>query len=138
MLYWGRRSDARRERLWHAIVPAVLAGLALIGGALLTSGPLQLLAVCLASAGIYALKGPFLTIVSESFADRRAAVGIALVTTLGNLSGFAAPYMVGLIMENTDSYRLSLAALGLQSALGAMLLFAWRVGRRPVFKEQVV
>ncbi len=138
MLYWGRRSDARRERLWHAILPAVLAGIALIGGATLTSGPLQLLAVCLASAGIYALKGPFLTIVSESFADRRAAVGIALVTTLGNLSGFAAPYMVGLIMQNTDSYRLSLAALGLQSALGALLLFAWRIGRRPVFKEQVV
>lgn len=138
MLYWGRRSDARRERLWHAVAPAVLAGIALVSGAMLSSGPLQLLAVCLASAGIYALKGPFLTIVSESFADRRAAVGIALVTTLGNLSGFAAPYMVGLIMENTDSYRLSLAALGLQSALGAMLLFAWITSRRPVLKEQVV
>jgi MFS transporter, ACS family, tartrate transporter len=138
MLYWGRRSDARQERLWHAVMPALLAGIALVGGAMLSSGPLQLLAVCLAAAGIYALKGPFLTMVSESFADRRAAVGIALVTTLGNLSGFVAPYMVGLIMQNTDSYRLALGALGLQSALGAVLLFAWIGGRRPVLKEQVV
>jgi MFS family permease len=138
MLYWGRRSDARQERLWHAVIPAVLAGVALLGGAILTSGPLQLLAICLAAAGIYALKGPFLTMVSESFADRRAAVGIALVTTLGNLSGFVAPYMVGLIIQNTDSYRLALVALGVQSALGALLLFAWVTGRRPQLREQVV
>jgi len=137
MLYWGRRSDARQERLWHAVVPATLAGVALLGGALLTSGLLQLLAICLAATGIYALKGPFLTMVSESFSDRRAAVGIALVTTLGNLSGFAAPYMVGLIIEGTDSYRIALAVLGIQSALGALLLFAWVSGRRPKLQERV-
>lgn len=137
MLYWGRRSDARQERVWHAVAPAVLAGAALLVGALLTSGPLQLLAICLAAIGIYALKGPFLTIVSESFADRRAAVGIALVTTLGNLSGFAAPYMVGLIMQGTDSHRLALGALGLLSALGALLLVLWVAGRPPALKEQV-
>jgi ACS family tartrate transporter-like MFS transporter len=137
MLYWGHRSDARQERVWHAVAPAVLAGLALLGGSMLTSGPLQLLAICLAAVGIYALKGPFLTIVSESFADSRAAVGIALVTTLGNLSGFAAPYLVGLIMQGTGSHRLALAALGLLSALGALLLIAWVSSRRPVLKEQV-
>ncbi len=126
------------ERLWHAVIPAMIAGVALLGGAMLTSAPLQLLAICVAAAGIYALKGPFLTIVSESFADKRAAVGIALVTTLGNLSGFAAPYMVGLIIEGTDSYRIALAALGVQSALGALLLFASAVDRRPELRRQVV
>lgn len=126
MLYWGRRSDARQERLWHAIAPAMLAGISLVGGALLTSAPLQLLAICLAGAGIYGLKGPFLTLVSEAFADTRAAVGIALVTTLGNLSGFAAPYMVGLVIDATDSHRLALAVLGVQSAIGAVILFMWK------------
>ena len=67
MVYWGRRSDARRERVWHTVVPAIVAGVGLIGGALLTSGLMQLLAVCVAAAGIYALKGPFLTIVSGVF-----------------------------------------------------------------------
>ena len=129
MIYWGRRSDVRQERLWHAVSSALLAGVALLVGAMLSSGPLQLLAVCLAAAGIYGLKGPFLTIVSESFADTRAAAGIALVAMLGNLSGFVAPYMVGVIIQATDSYRLALAALGVQSALGGLLLFAWYAGR---------
>jgi MFS transporter, ACS family, tartrate transporter len=130
MVYWGRRSDVRQERLWHAVSSALVAGVALLVGAMLSSGPLQLLAVCVAAAGIYGLKGPFLTIVSESFADTRAAAGIALVAMLGNLSGFVAPYMVGVIIQATDSYRLALGALGLQSALGGLLLFAWYSGRQ--------
>jgi ACS family tartrate transporter-like MFS transporter len=123
MVYWGHRSDARGERVWHTIVPATVAGIALIGGALLTSGVMQLVAVCVAAAGIYAIKGPFLTIVSESFSDERAAAGIAMVTTLGNLSGFVAPYMVGMIIEATGGHRAGLAALGAQSVLGALVLF---------------
>ncbi|MEP7246304.1 MAG: MFS transporter [Gammaproteobacteria bacterium] len=130
MVYWGHRSDARRERVWHTIMPAAVAGIALIGGALLTSGLLQLLAVCVAAAGIYAVKGPFLTIVSESFADGRAAAGIALVTSLGNLSGFVAPYMVGVIIEATGSHRPGLAALGVQSLIGALVLFLWQPLRK--------
>lgn len=126
MVYWGRRSDARQERVWHTMVPAAVAGIALIVGALMTSGPMQLLAVCVAGAGIYALKGPFLTIVSTSFSDRRAAAGIAVVTTLGNLSGFVAPYMVGVIIEGSGSYRIALAALGIQSVFGAVIIAGWR------------
>ncbi len=129
MVYWGRRSDARQERVWHSIVPAIVAGVGLIAGALLTSGAMQLFAVCVAGAGIYALKGPFLTIVSSAFPEGRAAAGIAIVTTLGNLSGFVAPYMVGLIIESTGSYRPGLAALGVQSILGALILMKWRSGR---------
>lgn len=132
MVYWGRRSDARQERVWHTMVPAAVAGIALIAGALLTSGPMQLLAVCVAGAGIYALKGPFLTIVSSAFSDRRAAAGIAVVTTLGNLSGFVAPYMVGLIIEGSGSYRLALGALGIQSVVGALVIAGWRRFAPPV------
>ena len=126
MVYWGRRSDARQERVWHTMVPAAVAGVALIVGALMTSATMQLLAICVAGAGIYALKGPFLTIVSTTFSDQRAAAGIAVVTTLGNLSGFVAPYMVGLILEGSGSYRWALAALGIQSVFGAIIIAGWR------------
>ena len=126
MVYWGRRSDARQERVWHTMVPAAVAGVALIVGALLTSATMQLLAICVAGAGIYALKGPFLTIVSTTFSDQRAAAGIAVVTTLGNLSGFVAPYMVGLIIEGSGTYRWALAALGIQSFVGAIIIAGWR------------
>ena len=82
-------------------------------------------AVCLAAAGTYGMKGPFLAIVSDAFAGTTAAAGIALVSTLGNLSGFAAPAMVGVIIAATGNYRLALMSLGLQAALGGVLLCAW-------------
>jgi len=129
MVAWGQRSDARGERLWHAASSAIVGGIGLVAGAVLTSAPLQLIAVCVAAAGIYGLKGPFLTIVSESFADSRAAAGIALVASLGNLSGFFAPYLVGVVIESAGSYRPALAGLGLQCVLGAVVLVWWLKGR---------
>ena len=126
MLVWGHRSDVRGERLWHAASSAVVGGIGLVAGAVLTSAALQLVAVCVAAAGIYGLKGPFLTIVSQSFADTRAAAGIALVSSLGNLSGFFAPYFVGVVIQSAGSYRPALLALGVQCALGAVVLVLWQ------------
>ncbi len=125
MIVWGHRSDARGERLWHASSSAVVGGIGLVAGAMLTSATLQLVAVCVAAAGIYGLKGPFLTMVSQSFAETRAAAGIALVSSLGNLSGFFAPYFVGVVIQTAGSYRPALLALGVQCALGAVVLVLW-------------
>jgi MFS family permease len=138
MLYWGHRSDRRQERSWHAVSAAVLAGFSLLAGALASSPAVQLGAVCLAAAGTYGMKGPFLSIVSEAFAGGTAAAGIALVSTLGNLSGFAAPAMVGVIIGATDSYRLALMALGLESALGGLLLCAWPIVRGAKLRARMV
>jgi MFS transporter, ACS family, tartrate transporter len=138
MVYWGHRSDRQQERLWHAVGAAVLAGISLLAGALASSPPVQLAAVCLAAAGTYGMKGPFLSIISEAFAGTSAAAGIALVSTLGNLSGFAAPAMVGVIMGATDSYRQALMALGLQSALGGLLLCAWPIVQGAKLRARMV
>jgi MFS family permease len=138
MVYWGHRSDRQHERLWHAVVAAVLAGISLLAGAFVSSAPLQLGMVCIAAAGTYGMKGPFLSIVSEAFEGTTAAAGIALVSTLGNLSGFAAPAMVGVIIGATDSYRLALVALGVASALGGLLLCAWPIVRGTQLRARMV
>jgi hypothetical protein len=36
--------------------------------------------------------------------------------------------MVGVIIETTGGYRQALAALGVQSVIGALILFGWRQG----------
>lgn len=122
MVLWGNRSDARQERVWHAAASAGVAFIGLTIGALASVLSLQLIGICIAAAGIYGIKGPFLTLVSETFESSNAAAGIALVATLGNLSGFVAPYMVGIILERTDSYQLGLTALGTSALLGSLLL----------------
>jgi MFS transporter, ACS family, tartrate transporter len=125
---WGRRSDRTGERVWHTVAAAWVAAAGLISCFWLTSPVLALAAISIAAAGIYAVKGPFLSAVSESFTPKTAAVGIALVSSLGNLSGQFAPWMVGIIRDNTGQFQLALMALGLCSlAGGAVMLLRDRV-----------
>ena len=62
-------------------------------GYLLEAGPvIALVAITLAAMGIYSAIAPFLELPASVLAGAAAASGIALVNSLGNLGGFAAPY----------------------------------------------
>jgi nitrate/nitrite transporter NarK len=117
-----------KERTWHTAVGAFIAFAGLAAGSLVSSPILQMTALCVSALGIFGLKGPWLAMISESFASSTAAAGIALVSTLGSLSGFAAPYMIGVIIDATGNYRLGLMALGVQSLVGGIILLIWAKG----------
>jgi MFS family permease len=125
LIWWGRISDRAQERVWNTAIPSFVAFAGLAFGAYAASPLVQLAAICVAGAGIYGLKGPWLAMVSEAFSDNNAAAGIAWVSTLGSLSGFAAPYMVGVIMDHTHNFRIALTALGLNALLGAVAVLIW-------------
>lgn len=132
MIVWGRRSDRTGERVWHTVAAAWVAAAGLAACYWITSPVLALAALSIAAGGIYAVKGPFLSSVSESFSTRNAAVGIALVSSLGNLSGQFAPWMVGVIRDNTGQFQPALLALGLCSlAGGAVMLLRLRSVVKP-------
>lgn len=122
MIVWGRRSDHTGERMWHTVAAAWVAAAGLVACYWITSPLLALLALSIAASGIYAVKGPFLSAVSESFSPTTAAVGIALVSSLGNLSGQFAPWMVGVIRDATGQFQLGLVALGLCSFIGGAII----------------
>src|SRR6201999_3853230 len=113
MLAAGAWSDRSRERIWSTVHPNLLTFLGLMIGALAGSPLLQFAGVCLAAAGFFAAKGPFLALISESFSDTTAAAGIALVSTLGSLSGFFAPYMIGWIIDHFHTYRWGFVGLAI-------------------------
>jgi len=121
----GISSDRHKERIWHTVWPTVLSFVGLAIGAFADNAAIQFIGICLAAMGVYGIKGPFLALVSHSFPARTAAAGIAAVTMLGNLSGFAAPYMVGILIDQFGSYRYGLVGLAAQALLGAGLLAFW-------------
>jgi nitrate/nitrite transporter NarK len=54
-----------------------------------------------------------------------AAVGIALINSLGNASGFVAPYLTGWLNDSTGNQRAGLWFVGIAmmaAAIGALLL----------------
>jgi MFS transporter, ACS family, tartrate transporter len=130
MVLLAALSDRRRERRLHVAGSALTAaaGLFLCG---LSDNPLLSLAcLCLAAFGIWGTVGPFWAIPTSYLSARSAAAGIAIINSIGNLGGFAGPYLVGLIKSGAPDFIYSLAALASSLVAAALLVLVVRAGNR--------
>ena len=106
MLFLGARSDKKQERRKHAAFAAIIGavGFALCG--FLESGPVGLLAISLAAAGVMALITVQWSMPSGLLSGTAAATGIALVNSFGNLGGFVSPTLIGALTQVTGNQSL--------------------------------
>ena len=66
-----------------------------------TNPYLALASLALAFAGIKSTIGPFWALTTSFLTGPAAAGGIALINSVGNLGGFAGPYVVGMTKDRT-------------------------------------
>ena len=122
MVWVGRSSDTRGERRMHLVVPAVLAALGLALAGQFSGQPvLGMLALTLGTAGVLSVLPVFWTLPTALLGGAGAAAGIALINSVGNLAGFASPFMVGAIKDATGSTTLAMFVLAASMLLGAAL-----------------
>ncbi|MGF6093919.1 MFS transporter [Pseudomonas sp. 18175] len=127
MLIVGKHSDRTRERRWHASLSILAAAIGLaLSAALHTSPYLCLFSLCIAMAGslsafnvLWAIPGTLLT-------GTAAAAGIALMTTVGNLGGYASPFMMGWIKQATGHLEFGLYALATLTLVAALVMSSVR------------
>jgi MFS transporter, ACS family, tartrate transporter len=122
MVLVSRNSDRRLERRYHAAVPAIVGGVALILVGRATSPFLAVALWSLAAAGIYGIIGPFWSIPSEFLTGFSAACGIALINSIGNLGGFIGPFAIGAIALKTGGIYPGLALAGVSLLVSATLI----------------
>ena len=124
MIVWSQSSDKTRERKWHYIVACMLgaAGLAAAGALGSTYG--ALVAIAVATIGIYGSKPSFWPMPSEFLTGSAAAGGIALINSIGNLGGFLGPYAVGWIKDSTGGFDAALYFLAGMAVLSALITLA--------------
>ena len=125
MVLWAQHSDRSGERVWHTAGCAFVAAAGLGACVLTSSSWLQMAAICVAALGIFGVKGPFLALTTETLAGPGAAGGIAMVSALGNLSGFLPPYVIGWIRAETGSFSLGLLFLALLALIGGLHALAY-------------
>ena len=136
MLLWGRQSDRAGERVVHAAACSFLAAAGLAACILTASPVLRMVFITIATAGIFGIKGPFLSLITEGFPGASAAGGIAMVSALGNLSGFVPPYAVGWIRQQTGSFSYGLLFLAVLALLGAVQLLLVKPFERRAARER--
>ncbi len=54
-----------------------------------------------------------------------AAIAIAIINSVGNLSGFVTPYLVGYIIDTTASISLALYMVAIVVLVGAILIYVF-------------
>jgi ACS family tartrate transporter-like MFS transporter len=122
MIYWGRRSDKTAERLWSTILPLMLSAVALASCLLASSLTLTVVLLSLTLIGTYCFKGPFWALSTEMMGPQTAPAGLAQVNAIGNLAGFLASSLIGIILQATNSYALALLPLVALEVIGCIVL----------------
>jgi ACS family tartrate transporter-like MFS transporter len=128
VVFWGLHSDLKRERVWHyAIAGWVAAAGLFIAGFTLNQPVLNIAALTLAVIGVNATQPAFWTMTGLVLAGTNAAaVGFAFVNSLGNLTGYVGPVLVGWLKQSTGSFGTALIVLGCTTVVMAALPFTLR------------
>lgn len=120
MVAVGRSSDRRQERTWHLAIPLAAAATALMVAAY-SGSVIAMIAICVATAGIYAALGPFWTLPPAFLRGAAAAAGIAWINSVGNLGGFLGPYTLGQLAESDGGIGPGLVVLAVVTVVAALL-----------------
>jgi MFS transporter, ACS family, tartrate transporter len=122
MSLWGLHSDRTNERRFHLLIPTVLAIVGLGGSTFLSLPILKLAFLCIAAFGVFSALPIFFTKLPSLLSPAVAAVGLALVNSLGNLAGFASPYVIGAIKDATGSFNGGLQVLTAYGCVAFMIM----------------
>ncbi|RWA17831.1 hypothetical protein MELE44368_24740 [Mycolicibacterium elephantis DSM 44368] len=126
MYLWSRHADRTAEHVWHVGIPMLVGGLT-IPVALYLDGPvLVMIAVTVVAVGVFGAIPSFWALPSRFLTGVAAAGAIALINSIGNLGGFAAPYVTGALVDLTGSERAGMWTVGAVMVLSAAVVVALR------------
>jgi ACS family tartrate transporter-like MFS transporter len=126
MVWYGHHSDTKGERKAHTAVALIIAAVGIAGSTLTGDPTLTIVAFTVGACGVFAALPLFWTLPTAVLSGTAAAAGIAVINSIGNLSGFAGPYAMGWIKDATGSFTggllliagLAVVAMGIVLALG--------------------
>ncbi|SDM52943.1 MFS transporter, ACS family, tartrate transporter [Fictibacillus solisalsi] len=137
MNYWSHRSDRKQERYIHAAGPLLIAAVSLVGAGM-TSNPVVAMVLITASlTTMYCFKGPFWALPPKLLTPAMAAVGIAVINSIGNLGGFLGPYAIGALKDATGSTFSGLVFLSIMMIVAFLMLIVMRSKMNKAAKDQI-
>lgn len=118
VVFVGPFSDSPGRRKMVRIVSIAMTALGFWMSAFFSAHfGLALLGLTLAAVGILAASTVFWAILARIYVGSAAAIGFATINSLGNLGGFASPYMLGIVTDFTGSI-----VLGMYVITGSIIL----------------
>ena len=129
MLLNSYHSDRTGERALHIAIPLLVMGLGFISCALLRQPVLAIIALALVPLGHCASYGPFWSMPTQFLTGPAAAAGIALVTMIANVGGFAGPALIGVLKTRTGTHTDAFLLLGGLAVIATLLALRINAGQ---------
>ncbi|MDB5384597.1 MAG: Permease of the major facilitator superfamily [Planctomycetaceae bacterium] len=126
MILSSIHSDRTGERRWHVAVPAFLAAVGWGLSGYCNNPWLVLGSLSLAAIGMYSTFAPFWSLPNSFLSGAAAAGGIALINSVGNLGGFAAPMLISKVKAATNSFAGGLFVMALVFCISVCLVLCVR------------
>ena len=128
MVLWGRHSDRTGERKWHLALPGVVGMIGFLYGGFAGNFYGAVVGFTLGAIGIYASLPLFWSLPTAILGGSAAAGGIALINSIGNLSGYLGPFLIGKLKDLTQGFAAGLILIA--ASLGLAAILGYIVGRR--------
>jgi nitrate/nitrite transporter NarK len=95
----------------------------------------QLAAFCLAAFGAYGTLPVFWSMPGDYLLKEQAAVGIAFINCVGALSGLVAPWLIGVIRQQTGSFKSGLLAVTACAAISLITMWLMPIAGAKTFPK---
>ena len=129
MVPWARHADRTGERVWHVAIPAIAGGISIPAALYMANPYLAMVAITVTTCSIMCAMPVFWALPSTFLTGTAAAGGIALINSLGNISGFGGPYVTGWLTDLTGDGKAALWVVGTFSLASAVVVL--RLGSAP-------
>ena len=122
MLLWTRHSDRTQERRKHTGAAVLIAATAIAVSLLINKPTVIVIGFVLLAAGVYSALNVFWSIPQQILTGLEAAAGIALINSIGNLSGFFGPYIASFLYDITGRYNAGFYFIAAVAAAGGITI----------------
>jgi MFS family permease len=126
ILWAGRRSDMQGERRFHTAVPIIAMALAMVVAASVQNPYVKMVAFSVVAFGAYCSIPPFWALPTTLLSGAAAAGGIALINSIGNLGGFAGPWIMGLAKDISGDFSTALLAMAVMDVIAVIIVLSFR------------
>ena len=123
-------------RNWHIGIPALIGALSIPLALFMKSPSASIAVITITACAIFSALPNFWALPARFLSGAAAAAGIALINTVGNLAGFAAPYVTGAMKDATGSYHAPMFVVGAFMLMSAVLAFVFCAERRPGMADE--
>lgn len=132
MIMWARHMDRTGQHLLNLIGTCVLAALGFVISFMFPAIVPSMVGITLAVVGLSSTRPAFYSLPARYLSGATAAGGMAFINSVGSLSGYVSPWMIGVVKDTTGSFELALGVLAVMLLVSAGLTWTLRLVTREI------